>query len=157
MQIPYPYHAIISSPIGKLGIESAQNKLVRITYLSSDNQIFNPVDSFTQSVVRELSAYFKNPKHRFKIAYELEGTEFQKRVWQALLSTKLGETLTYSDLAKILKTGPRAIGNACRHNPIPIIVPCHRVLAVGGLGGYGGEKIGGLPVIKQWLLTHEAS
>ncbi len=157
MQIPYPYQAIISTPIGKLGIETAQDKLTRISFLSPDNQIFNPTDSFTQSVVQELSAYFKNPNHTFKLNYDFNGTEFQQRVWKALLSIKVGKTLTYSDLAKELKTGPRAIGNACRHNLIPIIIPCHRITAIGGLGGYSCAIEGGLPVIKQWLLKHEAS
>lgn len=157
MQIPYPYSAIISTPIGKLGLETAREKLVRIRFLSANNQIFNPVDNFTQSVVQELSAYFKNPKHSFKMNYELNGTEFQQKVWEAILSIKVGKTLTYSDLAKELNTGPRAIGNACRHNLIPIIIPCHRITAVTGLGGYSGAIEGGLPVIKQWLLNHESA
>lgn len=85
----------------------------------------------------------------------LKGTEFQKRVWRALCAIPPGTTKTYGELAKQLNTSPRAIGNACRKNPLPIIIPCHRVVAKNSLGGYAGARIGNLLEIKKWLLRYE--
>ncbi len=85
----------------------------------------------------------------------LKGTAFQKRVWQALCNIPPGTTKTYGELAKELHTSPRAIGNACRKNPLPIIIPCHRVVAKNSLGGYAGARTGELIEFKKWLLENE--
>ena len=87
----------------------------------------------------------------------VEGTPFQKAVWAALLRIPQGETRSYQALAKQLKTSPRAVGNACRANPLALIVPCHRVLAKSGLGGFCGKKAGKYLKIKTWLLAHEGA
>ena len=83
------------------------------------------------------------------------GTAFQQRVWAALQAIPTGSVLSYGELARQLDTAPRAIGGACRSNPIPILIPCHRVVSRQGLGGYAGEVEGELPGIKRWLLRHE--
>jgi len=89
------------------------------------------------------------------------GTQFQQRVWQALLDIPVGKVLTYGQLATKLHSGPRAVANACRHNPLPVIVPCHRVVSAAGIGGYAGdtETIQNSEInfmaIKKWLLVHE--
>ncbi|TAM44799.1 MAG: MGMT family protein, partial [Gammaproteobacteria bacterium] len=76
-------------------------------------------------------------------------------VWNALQRIPAGKVLSYGDLARKLKTGPRAVGNACRANPIPVVVPCHRVVASNGKGGFMGKTGGKALVIKDWLLAHE--
>jgi len=86
---------------------------------------------------------------------ELQGTPFQRRVWKALREIPPGRTITYSELARQLGTGARAVGGACRANPCPIVVPCHRVVAVNGLGGFSGDTSGRKLEIKRWLLRHE--
>lgn len=86
---------------------------------------------------------------------QLNGTVFQKRVWRALLQIPCGTTLTYSDLAKKLKSHPRAIGQACRTNPLPLIIPCHRVVAKNSLGGYSGATSGKKLAFKRQLLERE--
>ena len=89
------------------------------------------------------------------------GTEFQQKVWQALLEIPVGETQTYGFLANKLNTSARAVGNACRQNHFPVIVPCHRVVSASGIGGYAGDTLlnqqGQIHYmqIKQWLLSHE--
>ncbi|MGK0673659.1 MAG: methylated-DNA--[protein]-cysteine S-methyltransferase [Halothiobacillaceae bacterium] len=82
------------------------------------------------------------------------GTPFQQRVWRALAEIPLGQTRTYGELATRLGTSPRAVGGALRANPIPIIIPCHRILAAQGLGGYAGASEEGRRR-KAWLLAHE--
>jgi methylated-DNA-[protein]-cysteine S-methyltransferase len=84
-----------------------------------------------------------------------QGTAFMNRVWHALEQIPPGETRTYGDLAKSLNTSPRAVGNACRKNLYPLVVPCHRVVSVTGLGGYDGQIGGEKLDIKEKLLAHE--
>ncbi len=83
------------------------------------------------------------------------GTPFQQRVWRALREIAPGQRLTYGELAARLGTSARAVGNACRANPLPLLVPCHRVVAANGLGGFAGEREGTRLEIKRWLLEHE--
>jgi methylated-DNA-[protein]-cysteine S-methyltransferase len=154
----------VDTPIGKLGIKINNGKLTNITLVPSSFAFGyavirnpTPLKKGEDIFVREqLEKYFKNPKHKFNLPLDPQGTEFQKRVWQALCEIPSGTTKTYGELAKELNTDPRAIGNACRRNPIPIVIPCHRVVAKNSLGGFGGEQEGKLMEIKKWLLNHEA-
>lgn len=82
-------------------------------------------------------------------------TPFQHRVRAALQAVPCGRTVTYGDLAARLGTAPRAVGGACRANPVPLAVPCHRVVAAAGLGGFTGESTGPWPAFKAWLLARE--
>jgi len=85
-----------------------------------------------------------------------QGTPFQQRVWAALRRIPAGESRTYGQLARELGTSARAIGGACRANPIPLFIPCHRVVAASGLGGFSGAREGRWLEIKSQLLQHEA-
>ena len=87
----------------------------------------------------------------------LDVTPFQLRVLDQLQQIPYGETRSYGDIAKILKTSPRAVGNACRNNPLPIIIPCHRVVAANGIGGYDGATQGETLDIKYYLLRLEGA
>jgi methylated-DNA-[protein]-cysteine S-methyltransferase len=103
-----------------------------------------------------LRDYFANGQTLINLPLDLRGTDFQRRVWQALLQIPPGQTRSYGQLAQQLGSSARAVGNACRANPCPIVVPCHRVLARNGLGGYAGETQEGEQLqIKRWLLRHE--
>jgi len=109
------------------------------------------------NVIDQLQCYFLDPGWRFDLPLAPSGTPFKQRVWQALQSIPPGETKNYGRLATQLCTSARAVGNACRENPIPIVIPCHRVVGAHGLGGYMGSWDGEPVAIKQWLLTHESS
>lgn len=82
-------------------------------------------------------------------------TPFQRRVWRAMLAIPPGQARTYGEVAGWLHSSPRAVGNAAAANPWPVLVPCHRIVASGGVGGYLGEARGRGPAIKRWLLAHE--
>ena len=84
-----------------------------------------------------------------------DGTDYQARVWDQIRKIPYGATQTYGEIAKIIKSGPRAVGNACRCNNLLLIVPCHRVVSATGLGGFMGDSDGSLVKRKQWLLKHE--
>jgi methylated-DNA-[protein]-cysteine S-methyltransferase len=145
----------IPSPLGNLTLTFTNQKLTHLT-LAPDNTPLTPINElYIITVTQALTHYFTNPHHPFHIDFRLHGTTFQLRVWQALQSIPPGQTLTYGALAKQLQSSPRAIGQACRTNPIPIIIPCHRIVAMNGIGGYAGETAGKLLEMKNWLLRHE--
>ncbi|WP_242518989.1 methylated-DNA--[protein]-cysteine S-methyltransferase [Halochromatium roseum] len=104
-----------------------------------------------------MEAYFADPRHHFSCAIELTGTVFQHRVWAMIAAIPPGCPRTYGALAEALDSSARAVGNACRANPVPLRIPCHRVIAARGLGGFAGDRSGRLVAIKRWLLDHEAS
>ena len=103
----------------------------------------------------QLQRYFTEPRHRFDVSLQNRGTAYQRRVWRALQKIPVGQTRTYGQLAAQLHSSPRAVGNACRQNPVPLLVPCHRVVAANGVGGFGGKTQGKQLAMKRWLLEHE--
>ena len=110
-----------------------------------------------ETLTAELTAYFADPGHRFGLPLRPAGTPFQRRVWEALRAIPPGQTRTYGELAAELGTSARAVGGACRANPCPIVVPCHRVVGATGLGGFAGDTSGRKLDVKRWLLRHEGA
>lgn len=102
----------------------------------------------------QLQEYFDGKRMSFDLPLAPEGSEFQKRVWGALCAIPPGETRSYADIARTIGSAPRAVGGANGANPIPLFIPCHRVIAADGtLGGYSG---GDGPATKRYLLDHES-
>ena len=149
------YHAIVTSPVGVLGI-MADDTLSCIDFLNSKVPARRPSTTLARDVVSQLAAYFKDPVFVFTLPLSLAGTAYQQRVWRAMRRIPTGKVWSYGDLAARIHSGPRAVGGACRANPVPIIVPCHRVVASNGIGGYTGGRMAHATDIKQWLLQHEA-
>lgn len=149
------YDAVVDSPLGHLGICCHDERVSRLDYLADAVPLKVATTAFGRQVTTQLVAFFDNPGHPFTLALDLQGTAFQCRVWDALTRIAAGQTLTYGELAARLGSGARAVGNACRHNPVSIIVPCHRVVAAAGIGGYSGRTAGHEIHRKQWLLRHE--
>ncbi|UCC55357.1 MAG: methylated-DNA--[protein]-cysteine S-methyltransferase [Gammaproteobacteria bacterium] len=149
------YDFVIDSPVGKLGICIHDRQLARLDYLPDARQLQPATTRFGQRVCAELEAYFSDPSCRFTLAVAAAGSSFQQRVWQALLGIAPGNVMTYGELAARLHSGARAVGNACRNNPVSIVVPCHRVVGVAGPGGYSGKTDGPELERKCWLLQHE--
>ena len=146
---------IVSSPLGKIKLVVFDAKLHSLEFVNSTHDTQAANDPISKNIANELHEYFQNSRTNFMSAIELCGTPFQQKVWRALQAIPSGKTITYGELAKKLSSSPRAIGQACRTNPIPIIVPCHRVVAKSNLGGYSGQRSGNKLAIKQWLLKHE--
>src|SRR5712691_4204786 len=136
----------ISSPVGQLTIDEADGAIVGIRWADAPAGNGSPL---LAEAARQLAAYFDGRLHRFDLPLAPAGTAFEARVWAAMQRIPYGETRCYGDLAQAVDSAPRAVGGACGKNPIPIVIPCHRVLAKGGLGGYSGE---GELVTKQRLL-----
>ena len=119
---------------------------------SSPWQIF---PALPEELKEQLNNCWLSSKPELTLPLLRQGTPFQHRVWSALRQIPTGQTNTYGELAKELNTSPRALANACRNNPFPLIIPCHRVLSKTGIGGYAGEVAGKLIDIKKTLLQHE--
>ena len=150
------YAVIFTTDIATIGLQFAGSKLIKVDYLNNKT-LKAPTTKLVKSVKNKIEKYL-NPQSKTKninVDVQLNVTVFQENVLKQLLLIPYGETRTYGEIAKILKTSPRAVGNACRNNPVPIIIPCHRVVAANGIGGYAGETEGGLLDIKYRLLQLE--
>jgi len=141
----------ISSPIGNLVIDEEGRAITAIRW--SDERASNGSPLLAEAA-RQLDAYFAGTLSRFDLPLRPAGSHFERRVWSAMQKIPYGKTRSYGELATGIGSAPRAVGGACGKNPIPIVIPCHRVLAKSGLGGYSGS--GGLKT-KQALLTLEGA
>jgi len=149
------YQAILPTPFGALGVRVEGRQLKAIDLLPDEKASLAPVDGTTADIVERLQEYLQDPQARCDIEPLLQGTDFQRRVWHRLMRIPSGETVTYGQLAQELRSSPRAVGNACRANPCPLVVPCHRVVGKKGLGGFAGKTSGPKLQLKIWLLSHE--
>lgn len=149
------YDAVLPAPFGALGVRLTGDALAGLDFLPPDTLLRPCGSAAVHRVVHELEAYYANPHHHWKLSLAPAGTLFRQRVWQVLLAIPPGQVRTYGDIARELDSSPRAVGQAVGDNPIPIVIPCHRVLAAHGLGGFMHDT-GGFPIaVKQWLLHHE--
>lgn len=150
------YAVIFTTDIATIGLQFDGLKLIKIDFLNKKTNK-DATSKIAESIKNKIEKYL-NPQSKTKninVDLQLNVTAFQQKVLKQLLLIPYGETRTYGEIAKILKTSPRAVGNACRNNPVPIIIPCHRVVAANGIGGYAGETEGALLDIKYRLLQLE--
>lgn len=149
------YNAIIRAPFGKLGLNIQEDAVTNIDFLFASESEVAPCTPLAELAVLQLQHYFADSTLSFSINFKLTGTPFQLTVWALLSQIKVGQVVTYGQLAKRLSTSARAIGGACRCNPLPIIIPCHRVISKADIGGFAGANTGAKIAIKRWLLRHE--
>jgi methylated-DNA-[protein]-cysteine S-methyltransferase len=149
------YHAKLRAPFGVLGILCSDNALDGIEFLAPETRPQSPCDAFAQRVCEQLSAYFTDANFRFDLPLRPGGTEHQNKVWQAMCAIPRGQMQTYGNLAAQIGSSPRAVGQACGNNPIPIVIPCHRVVGKSGVGGFMHHSDDYALDIKRWLLAHE--
>lgn len=145
--------ATLTTPVGGLVLEEADNAIVRIGW--TDSFTGTPPTPLLAEAARQLSAYFEGRLKTFDLPLAPGGEPLERAVWDAMCRIPYGETRTYGALAEAIGSNARAVGGACGRNPIPIVIPCHRVLGAGGrLVGYsGGEGV----ETKQALLRLEGS
>jgi methylated-DNA-[protein]-cysteine S-methyltransferase len=149
------YDAVLPAPTFAIGIRCNADEITEIVYLEPQPEV-KPVTPLAKEAVRQLKAYLRNPAHEFTLPLAPTGTPFQRKVWQQISAIPQGATRSYGEVADAIRSGPRAVGNACGANPYPLVVPCHRVLAANrGLGGFARQRGGFLLEIKKWLLQHE--
>lgn len=149
------FHAKYPTPFAVLGIRIIGARVSDIEYLPKHAATLDPLNPLAARACREIERYLADPEYLPRIPFEYRGTAFQCRVWKQISAIPAGRTLTYKDVARALKTAPRPVGGACGANRVPIVIPCHRVLAADGIGGFmRGRGVDAL-AIKRWLLRHE--
>jgi len=149
------FQAKLDTPFGLVGVRTEGAVLAEIVYLPRSAGALAPTNTLAARACAQIERYLADPSYRFKLPLKVIGTAFQRRVWAQISAIPLGETRTYGDLARRLKSAPRAVGQACGTNYFPLVIPCHRVVAAGGLGGFAHTNSGYLIDVKRWLLAHE--
>jgi len=145
--------AFYKSPIGLLEIGGTATEIWSLGFVDKKTEAGSSRSAALRQCRRELAEYFRGRRKTFSVKLRLEGTEFQKKVWNELVKVGYGRTASYRDIALAVgrPKAVRAVGNANGSNPISIIVPCHRIIGTSGkLVGYGGGLWR-----KEWLLKHE--
>ncbi len=154
--MPEPeFDAVVVAPGFSLGVRCNGKAVTEIAWLPPRPEQAG-TSPLAKEAARQLEAYLADPAFEFDLPLETPGSDFRQRVWQAIKAIPQGEVRTYGELARVLSSGPRAIGQACGDNPVPIVVPCHRVVAASGaLGGFAHNRSGMMLDVKRWLLDHE--
>jgi len=150
------FNAVIEAPFGKIGVRLEGEAVREIVYLPDSVASVEADSPLAKQVVEQIETYLEQASATFDLPLAEVGTPFQRRVWQAIGEIPPGVVLTYGQLAKQIGSVPRAVGQACGSNFFPIVIPCHRVVAAGGIGGFahtGGD--GYYRNVKRWLLKHE--
>ena len=149
------FHARFPTPFAVLGIRTAGEQVTDIEYLPKGAATLAPLNPLAERVCREIERYLDDPQHAFDLPFDYSGTAFQCKVWRSISAIPCGRTLTYNEVARALRTAPRPVGGACGANRLPILIPCHRVLAANGIGGFMRGRGADSLAIKRWLLRHE--
>lgn len=155
-----PFQACLRAPFCTVGISATDTHVTGIRYLSPEVPALAPKrNTIAFLACVQLQSYLDDPAFAFDLPLKLSGTHHQIRVWEAMRAIPAGQTRTYGQLAQAIGSSARAVGGACGANPIPIVVPCHRVVGAGGaLGGFMGAREEGFELsIKRWLLAHEGA
>ncbi|MGH1459033.1 MAG: methylated-DNA--[protein]-cysteine S-methyltransferase [Paracoccaceae bacterium] len=141
-------------PLGLLTLEASDGALVRLSWGAEGAACAAPPSPLMAKAERQIRAYFSHELQVFDLPLRVAGSDFQRAVCVQISAIPLGETRTYGDLAQVLGVPAQAVGQACGGNPIPLIIPCHRILGAQGLGGFSGS--GGVES-KVQLLRHEGA
>ena len=151
------YDVVVGFPKMKVAVATRDGRVAQIRYLPPDADLVAPTNALAERAARQLERYREDPDTKFDLPLAIEGTPFQLKLWQALCEIPRGRTLTYGEMARKLGGEARAVGQACGDNRLPIVIPCHRVVAADGIGGFSHTTSGYLVEAKRWLLMHESS
>ncbi len=150
------YDVVLAFPKMKVAVATREARVTGIRYLPPAAETLAPQNALAERAARQLERYREDPDAPFDLPLAIEGTPFQESVWRAMCAIPRGRTRTYGELARELGGEARAVGQACGDNRLPIVIPCHRVVAADGIGGFAHATDGYLIEAKRWLLLHEA-
>lgn len=156
--------AVLEFPVMNVGIRTDGDRLTGIVYLPRTTIPRAPRNALAERAARQIERYREDPDAPFDLPLQATGTPLQRAVWTQISAIARGRTRTYGELSATISAAmdsaidanPRVVGQACGDNPYPIVVPCHRVVAAGGLGGFSHHAAGFLSEAKTWLLRHES-
>jgi len=150
------YDVVLQFPKMKVAVVTRDGRVAEIRTLAQATPSRSPRNALAERAARQLERYRDDPDATFDLPLLIEGTVFQRGVWEAMRAIPRGRTRTYGELARELGGEARAVGQACGDNRLPIVIPCHRVVAADGIGGFAHATDGYLIEAKRWLLLHEA-
>ena len=151
------FSAVMPTPFGAIGVAIDAELIQRIDFLPAGSAPISPANRLAEMAIDQLSAYLSDPDFPFTLPLASYGTPFRRRIWAAIAAIPRGSTRSYGALARDAQSAARAVGQACGDNPFPVVIPCHRVVAAAGLGGFAHENKGHLIDTKYWLLRHEGA
>jgi methylated-DNA-[protein]-cysteine S-methyltransferase len=154
------FDAVMPTPFGAVGIRTESlgtedECIAEILYLPSDVREVPPKNRLAREACAQIKRYLDDPSQGFALPLKPVGTRYQRRVWEKIAEIPSGRVRSYGEVAKDIRSGPRAVGQACGANYFPLAIPCHRVIASGGIGGFARNDDGFHIAIKRWLLAHE--
>jgi methylated-DNA-[protein]-cysteine S-methyltransferase len=154
------FQACLRAPFATLGITTTDKHLTGVRFLAPSVAPKAPKrDTIAHLACVQLQAYLENPAFEFDLPVKLAGTHHRLQVWEAMCRIPAGKVRSYGEVAEELHSSARAVGGACGANPVPVIVPCHRIIGANHtIGGFMGAKGDGFELgIKRWLLEHEGA
>ncbi|EGF32249.1 Methylated-DNA-protein-cysteine methyltransferase [Oxalobacteraceae bacterium IMCC9480] len=151
------FSVIVPAPFGAVGLRTSTGVVRELVYLPPSFAASSPTDALAELAGQQVSRYLSDPDFCFDLPLAQVGTAFQRKVWAVIAAIPRGDVLTYGEVAKIIGSAPRAVGQACGANWFPLVIACHRVTATGGLGGFShDDNAAGFHLgVKRWLLAHE--
>lgn len=151
------YDVTVEFPKFKVGVATRGGVVTQLKYLPLSTPSIPGKNELAMRAERQLQGYRSDPNSAFDLPVVIEGSDLQKAVWKAMCAIPRGKTRTYGDLARELGADPRDIGQCCGDNRLPLVIPCHRIVAADGIGGFAHATSGYLLEAKRWLLMHEAA
>jgi len=153
------FSAIVAAPFGAVGIRTEAGSVRELMYLPPHFAEKDALDAAADLAVRQVTQYFADADFVFSLPLMPAGSDYQRRVWAAISAIARGTVRTYGQVAREIGSAPRAVGQACGANWFPLVIPCHRVTAAGGLGGFANhdDENGFHLSVKRWLLRHEGA
>jgi methylated-DNA-[protein]-cysteine S-methyltransferase len=154
------FQACLRAPFATLGISASDTHVTGIRFLAPDVPAKAPKkNTIAFLACVQIQSYLDDAAFEFDLPLKLLSTRHRLEVWEAMQRIPAGATRTYGELAKELGSSARAVGGACGANPIPVVVPCHRIIGAGhAIGGFMGASAEGFELgIKRWLLEHEGA
>lgn len=153
------FNAVVPAPFGALGIRIDADQVREFVYLPPSFAAKAPDSALAAAAAGQVERYFADPDAPFDLPLYPAGTAFQRTIWEQVQMIPRGKVVTYGHLARLAATAARAVGQACGANPFPLIIPCHRVTAASGLGGFAqqDDEHGFHLSVKRWLLRHEGA
>lgn len=152
---PAEFSARVPAPFGLVGVRTQGETVAEIVYLPRNAGELAPRDRLAEVACAQIGRYLEDPDFAFDLPLGPAGTRFQQRVWELIAAIPRGRTRTYGELARALRSSPRPVGQACGSNRFPLAIPCHRVTAASGIGGFAHHAEGFHIGVKRWLLRHE--
>jgi len=151
------FSAIVAAPFGAIGIRTEAGLVRELVYLPPHFSEKAGSDPVANAAAEQVARYLADADFAFSLPLAPAGSAFQRRVWDAIAAIPRGTVRTYGQVASHIGSAPRAVGQACGANWFPLVIPCHRVTAAGGLGGFShhDDENGFHLSVKRWLLAHE--